>query len=476
MIRLSVLGGWLAALSTPTADAAGLRETACHLEGFETPVRCVSIEVPLDYAAPDGATATVAAAIAPATTARPAADPLFVLAGGPGQGGTGMAAWLETAFRPARRERDVVLVDLRGTGKAGALACDAPTELTASSGERALASVERCAERYGERVRYYTHREVVEDLERLRAALGYGEINLWGGSFGTRAAQHYVRKYADNVRSVVLDGATPVGRPIFVTAPGTGEQALERLYADCNGDAACAGAFPRLRADLEALLEAAELAPIEGTAPDPHTGKVAPVLLDRDTIVNVLRGALYVGFTRTLIPFAVTAAARGDLAPLAALGAATGEWSTETMALGVTLAVVCSEDAAQSASAEPAELSGGFIRDSYYRGFADMCERWPTAPLPGEMLEPIRTSVPALAISGELDPVTPPSLGEETLAQFATRTHLILPRAYHTNSSNPCAADIIAAFLAEPLAGGRDHACATTAVPKPRFFVGEALR
>src|SRR5690606_17673294 len=115
----------------------------------------------------------------------------------------------------------------RGTGRSGALACKAPDILDRDYAGAVRQAVRNCARDYGPGLERYTHREVVEDVERLRRALGFGEINLWGGSFGTRIAQHYVRKYGEHVRSIVLDGATPVGMSIFETAPRTAEAALE---------------------------------------------------------------------------------------------------------------------------------------------------------------------------------------------------------------------------------------------------------
>ncbi len=453
-----------------------LIESVCHLDGFETPVRCVTLEVPLDYSAPQAKSITVAAAVAPALTARPAPDPLFVFAGGPGQAGTDIGPWLETAFRPARRARDVVLLDFRGTGRSGALRCDVPADFSGSGIELMRQAGAACAERVGEDARFYTHREVVEDIERVRLALGYEQINLWGGSFGTRIAQHYVRAYGAHVRSAVLDGATPVGQSIFASAPQSAENALERLFADCTNDAECARAFPSVRDDLAELLVRAESEAIAAEVADPRTGELTPAALDRDTIVSLLRGALYVRMTRAVVPFAVDAAARGDLAPLLALGAATGEWSTETMAVGFTLGILCSEDVTQSSTDDAVAVTTttGFLRDSYYRGFAAACEAWPTTPLPPTMLAPLRATTPALAISGEADPVTPPTLGNAALAHFATQVHVIVPGGYHTNSANPCVADIIAAFLEDPARGGRDHDCLQRAAAPARFYIGAA--
>ena len=449
-------------------------ESVCHLDGFETPVRCVTLEVPLDYSAPQARSITITAAVAPALTARPAPDPLFVFAGGPGQAGTDIAPWLETAFRPTRRARDVVLLDFRGTGRSGALRCDVSMALSGDSVELMRQAGDACAARVGADGRFYTHREVVEDIERVRLALGYEQINLWGGSFGTRIAQHYVRAHGAHVRSVVLDGATPVGQSIFASAPATVESALERLFADCANDAACVRAFPSLRDDLADLLARAESKGIAAEVANPRTGEPTPAALDRDAIVNLLRGALYVRMTRAVVPFALAAAARGDLAPLLALGVATGEWSTETMALGFTLGIMCSEDVVQTSADDRPASAAGLLRDSYYRGFAAACEAWPATPLPPAMLAPLRTATPALAISGEADPVTPPMLGDATLAQFATQVHVIVPGGFHTNSANPCVADIISAFLEEPTRGGRDHDCLRRTSAPPRFYVGAA--
>jgi pimeloyl-ACP methyl ester carboxylesterase len=471
MIRAFVLAlaAWV------SAPAAGeLRSASCHIPGFETPVRCIDIDVPLDYAAPDARSIAILAAVVPATTARPSPDPLFVFAGGPGQAGTDFGPWLTTAFGPVRRTRDVVLIDFRGTGRSGALACKMPDLLEREYAAAGQQSVRDCVREHGPGLEFYTHREVVEDIERVRLALGVAEINLWGGSFGTRIAQHYVRKYGAHVRSVVLDGATPVGMSIFVTAPRTAEEALQRLLADCAADAGCAGTFPRLDEEFTALLARADAGRVSAELRRPDTGRTAHVALDRDIVAGLVRGALYVGLTRSVLPLAITEAARGRLEPLIALGAATGEWSTSTMAFGFTLGIVCSEDLAQSARGNRAELSAGFVRDSYYRGFELLCAEWPTAPLPAEMLVPIATDVPALAISGEADPVTPPSLGEAALAQFAQRVHAIVPGGYHTNSSSPCVASIIAAFVADPIAGGRDHSCLERTRLPARFALATA--
>jgi pimeloyl-ACP methyl ester carboxylesterase len=174
------------------------------------------------------------------------------------------------------------------------------------------------------------------------------------------------------------------------------------------------------------------------------------------------------------VPYAITQGSLGDLKPLIALGAATSEWSAETMALGSMLAIVCAEDLARALRGDQAKNTFGFMGDSYVRVFAAGCSVWPYREVPTEMTQAFSSRVPALAISGEADPVTPPASGEATLKMFATRVHAIVPHGFHTNSSNRCVADIIGSFLADPERGGRDHACLKRA-PRPRFLVSPTM-
>jgi pimeloyl-ACP methyl ester carboxylesterase len=467
MVR--VMTATLVALALNGAEAAPLTETACHVNGFETPVRCVSVAVPLDYAAPDGAQIKITAAIVPATTARPAEDPLIVLAGGPGQAATGMAPWLDSAFKPARRARDIVLFDIRGTGLSGRIDCTFSLTAAFRGAEQARQDGAACADRFGPSAAFFSSREIVEDLERFRRAMGYARVNLWGGSFGTRIAQHYIRAYGDRVRAAVLDAATPVGSTIVETAPQTAEAALTLLFADCAHDASCNGAFPNLKADLATLIARAERGEISYEAPDPRDGRLKTGSIDRDGVVALVRGALYVGMTRALVPYAISQGARGDVKPLLALGSATAEWSVETMSLGSMLGIICAEDWAQARRLDPAALNGPFMRHSFYHYFAAACSGWPARELPVSMFAPLSAKSPAMVISGEADPVTPPSQGAAVLKQFASGVHVVIPYAFHTNSSNTCIAELIGAFLDDPMAGGRDQTCVKRVAP-PRFI------
>jgi pimeloyl-ACP methyl ester carboxylesterase len=459
----------------PAAPSIGATlDRDCHIARFETPVICASLDVPRDYDRPDGATLTLTAVVIPASTGRPAPDPLLVLAGGPGQSASMLAGTLEPLLTNVRRARDVILFDVRGTGFSERLDCEIPWPPIATGGdgepassyEAARAATAECAHELGERALFHTDREVVEDIERFRIARGYAQIDLWGGSYGTRVAQHYLRAYGEHVRAVILDAVSPVSTSVLVTGAHTPDASLAKLFADCAADSACAAAFPDLPSKFEGLLDAARQSPITASVVDPVTSLAGRLSLDYFALTNTVRVALYARTTTELLPFAIDSAARGNFTPLVGiLGAMTGD---ETVALGAQFSMLCAEDWRVARDAGAAARTGGFMRDGYYEIFTPTCETWPTAALPPAMLAPFSSNVPALAISGDSDPVTPPHLASRALEQFESSVHLVVRPGFHTNSANPCVARIIASFLADPATGGRDHAC-IEATPRLRF-------
>ncbi len=93
----------------------------------------------------------------------------------------------------------------------------------------------------------------MDDIDDVRQFLGYGSINLWGGSYGTRAALVYLKQHEASVRSVVLDGVAPTDMRLPLYMARDSQRALDRLLADCARDAACAAQFPELGQTVQAL-------------------------------------------------------------------------------------------------------------------------------------------------------------------------------------------------------------------------------
>jgi pimeloyl-ACP methyl ester carboxylesterase len=458
---------------------AAVAERSCHIEEFETPVRCVTIDAPRDYDRPEDGAVKVTAVIIPASTGRPSPDPVVLLAGGPGQSASSLPGLLPALISEARKTRDVVLFDLRGMGLSEPLHCpnmqstsffgDASTLAAAGALAQMDTFAKDCLALHGEKARNHTSREAVEDIERFRQAMGYPKLNLWGGSFGTRIAQHYVRAYGQHTRSVVLDAVAPVGLSVLASGAKTPDKALETIIAACEKDAACARRFPAFRADVAAILARADAGPVTGSAPDPISGVRGRFTLDRLSIGNAIRVALYSKTTTELLPFAVTEAAKDNWAPILGMMSAALD---EKLSMGAQFSMLCAEDWSQANGLNPADRTGALMKDGYFRIFSPACAIWPMDPLPPDMLAAFKSDALALAISGAYDPVTPPELGEQALAQFSNGRHLVVPNGFHTNSASPCIARIIGRFLENP-AAQPDEACVAR-MPSLHFFLGAA--
>lgn len=451
-----------------TPDRIALKP--CHLKGFKEEVLCGSLRVWEDRAARKGRTIDIQLAVLPALKPESAPDPLFLLAGGPGQGARRYARLVPIAFQKVRRERDVVLVDLRGTGGSNPLQCDFgdPLELFEMDGE--AFDVAPCLKMLEADPRLYTTAPAVDDLDDVRAALGYEQINLWGGSYGTRAALVYARRHPEHTRSVVLDGAAPFEIELPLHNAQGAQRALDRLLADCAAEKECRAAFPRLREDLAEVLARLEQAPARTSLRHPRTGQLTEIVVRRGTFASGLRGMLYTPVHASLVPSVIRSAREGDFSPFAALSLETAAWSTETMSLGLTLSVLCSEDVHritdEEAEREVKNTFGGRFEIDSWR---QMCSAWPRGPMPAlERAKPL--NVPALILSGDLDPVTPPRWGEVMKTHFSGALHVIVPGVAHNTSMTGCVPDLINRFIEQGSPAGLDATCVRK-IRRPPFVI-----
>ncbi len=456
----ALIAATLALSTLARAEAPALTEDKiCHVEGIESPVRCVGIERPLDPAKPDGERIVIRAVIVPSLTATPAADPLVVLAGGPGQGASAYGRFAGLAFNEVRRTRDIVLFDQRGTGLSAPLACDLSSAGLSTDPAAIAAATRQCAAGVTYDPRFFTLSLAIDDLDALRAALGVETLNLWGGSYGTRTAQQYARRYAAHVRSLVLDGAVAPATRLFLTAPADADAALGALEADCRADAACVKAFPTLRADALALLAALDVAPVEIGLAHPVSGAPVRVIVTRDLATEAIRGALYAPRRAALLPFAIARAKSGDYAPLIAMQADMSAGLTDGVQAGATMSVLCADEISITTPEAARGKGAGFARDSYYRFWATACTAWPHGTADPDFSKPLAIDVPVLVLSGGIDPVTPPARGAEAAAQFPRAWHLIAAKAGHNVSPLGCAPRVIAAFIAAGSGEGLDATC-----------------
>ena len=470
-----VLGAVLYAVRVEQAPAieASLPLTPCHLESLAEEVLCGVVEVFEDRDAGTGRRIPIHVAVLPPLRRSAARDPLFVLAGGPGQGARSYAGAVGRGFRAVRRTRAIVLVDLRGTGASAPLTCvDGRDELTALTQGRDLfiGSGAACVSELDGDPRHYTHRNALADLEEVRRRLGYSLVNLWGGSWGTRAALVYALKYPHALRRIVLDGAVDLEMNFPRTAAADAQRAFDILSERCATDPACARAFPDPRRELDELLERLQGAPASVTIRHPRTGLRADVTLTRDAVAEILRVALYTPTDAARVLQLVRSAASGDFAPLAAQHIYSASLLTDDMALGSTMAVLCSEDLPLVAGADfVADARDTAFGPSYAEGWVQRCRDWPLgAPIGIDRHATSRA--PALILSGTNDPVTPPTAGEAMARRFPAHQHIVVPGAAHNASFTGCVPDLIAAFLD----GRALEASCVNDIPLPAVLVGTA--
>lgn len=446
-----------------------------------TEARCGRLAVPENPDDPAGPAIELAVAVVPAIAMSARPDPLFLVAGGPGQGTIESYAPQLAAFSLIRRERELVLVDQRGTGRSNRLACPMDEDMLAagemSPGElQALAR--DCLAGLPEGVEFYTTSVAVRDLDAVRAALGYERINLFAGSYGTRVAQHYLRRHPGRVRTVVLDGIVPPGHPLVPRIAIESQAALERVFARCAAAPECNARFPNLPDQFDRVEARLGRGPVTVTLADPVTGVRRALAVTREHLVIMARMLTYSARTASLLPLVVhEAATRDNWIPLAAQGEMIGEDLERMIAMGMHHSVVCAEDAPRFAGAVDREaLEATTIGAIMVDGMAAICEIWPRGPVDADFHEPLESDVPALLLSGEFDPATPASYGVEAAKGFRNGLHVVVPGQGHGQMYLACIQRLVDAFVERGTASGLDVACVKEIRPAPFFlsFTGSA--
>jgi pimeloyl-ACP methyl ester carboxylesterase len=391
----ALLTGALFLFATPAARAQlALRD--CGLSGVRAP--CGTLQVPEDPQSPDGRRLSLNIIVIPRLGSAPAREPLFILKGGPGQSATADTEGVMEMFGALRVEHDLVLLDQRGTGGSHQLDCEVAERrfLVPRDPRTCLADLSARAD-----LRMYSTTRFVEDLETARAALGYEQISLFGGSYGTRAAYSYARRHPERVRALVLVGPAPPSMALLESFEEDGRRALNALLEDCASDPACSKAFPHLEREAQAIRS-------ELTDPFHAVG------------MQLLQ---YSSSTARYLPVLLSEAARGRLGPLDVAIAAAREHYVGQLSIGLHLAVFCSEELMHGRS--PAGRSA--LRTEYELA----CRGWPRAAPPVETGSLPPLPMPALIVVGERDPATSPRWARVMADLFRESRVIVVPGEGH---------------------------------------------
>jgi len=468
------------ATPTPAAEAPRRLELApCKKEGMPPDARCGTYEVFENRAARTGRKIPLQVLVLPAKDAQRLPDPYIYFAGGPGDSSIEEGLFFAQQLASLRQKRDVLLVDVRGTGASGGLFCP---EMQGRQGVQGFLDnflptdkVRACRDRLKKAVdlSWYTSDAAMDDVEEVRTVLGYGKANLMGGSYGTRAVLTYLRRHPQSVRTITLLGVVPPDDRYPLGVARDAQQALDGLVTECEGDAACHGAFPQLRQEMEAVLRRVTAEPVRVELLDPATGEPFELRMGRAAIAQTLRYMTYSPSGAALLPLLVHQAAAGDFAPLAQTARLYGSFMTST-ADGFYQSVTCAEDVAFIRDEEvAAAVAGTMLGDFRIRQQKAACEGWPTRDLGKEIQTPVVSDVPALLVSGERDPATPAANGEKVVRTLKNGRHLIITDAGHSTEGmqgNDCLFGVVAAFIEAGTAQGLDTSCVTR-MRRPDFVL-----
>ncbi|MGB5101878.1 MAG: alpha/beta hydrolase [Steroidobacteraceae bacterium] len=449
----------------------------CTLAAVGMPVtvaaQCAVLAVPEDRARPDGRRIQLAVAFVPSQARHPQPDPVFMLAGGPGQSARESYPAVAMAFRGVLRDRHVVLVDQRGTGGSNPLACrEADDQEVAGEGdaidrEAAQAMARRCLAGLEADARFYTTSDAVLDLEDVRKAIGAGQVNLVGISYGTRVAQEYLRRYPARTRTVVLDGVVPPPLVLGAEHARNLDAALEAQFARCKADAQCARRFGSPMDRLDELLADLRARPRSVTYRDPLTWELRTGTLTAATVAGVARLYAYVPGLAAMLPVSLAEAAAGRPEVLMAQASMIESLVGEQVAHGMQLSVICSEDA-DLLGRDPAD-AGTLLGTALVDLLDAQCAVWPRGRRPADFHEPVRSDAPVLLLSGEFDPVTPPAYGEQVLATFPNGRHLVARGHGHNVMVAGCMPRLMTRFIETKDAQGLDARCLDQLIYTPPF-------
>src|SRR4051794_6869111 len=433
-------------------------------------VRCGTVPVPLDRANPAAGTIEIAYALVPhSDPSRPSLGTVVPNPGGPGESASGFAGRYLKAFAPLRARRDLLLIDVRGTGRSGPLTCPTVTARATrdplSIDERSLATL--CGADLGARGGLYGTAAAADDIDAVRAALSLDKLDLWGDSYGTFLMPVYAARHPDHVRSIVLDGAFPITQDPWGRDEVRGARRVIDLV--CRRTHRCSGA--RVLSQVGRLAGRLRRHPVHFSAHSP-IGAVRLTLGERE-LANLGFGF---GDPRVfgLLPAAVDAAQHHDFALLKRMTAVfrIGEArrffaDPSVSSIAVAVAVECHDYPRPYSVADPvaqrrAEYARGLaaLDPEQFRPFSasawlntdidagPKCLDWPADSTAGSPLRGLRLpDVPVLVQSGDLDTNTPIEQGRPAAAQFRHSIFAVVANAGHTPDLHPCGVAMARDFI-----------------------------
>jgi pimeloyl-ACP methyl ester carboxylesterase len=433
----------------------------CTLAGGVA-ARCGSFTVSENREQPDGRTIALRIAVLPARDGGTNPDPLVYITGGPGGSAIAGAAGMLSIFSAANASRDIVLVDQRGTGGSNRLECPLPRRPVATAAA-IRAYVETCLAELGADSRQYTTAPAMDDLADVLAALGYGQVNVYGISYGATAAQYLIAQHPELVRSAILDGATLLDVPIFELWGRNGERALRAVLARCAASPRCARAYPRVRREAFEMIAALRKKPVRDNG----------TVIDAATAAGTLQALTRTPAGAARIPWIAHEARTGDWTPLELAMDEQGSGGIATR-LVMFWSIACNEHWARWDSARTAEASRGTYlaeRTALDAALARAaCSAVPKVAQPAWTTARIDSETPVLFVVGGADPQDPLANVSRAARELPASRTVVVPAGGHGSVQLGCVPRIAQQFIERGSASALDTGCVARYAP-PRFVV-----
>jgi pimeloyl-ACP methyl ester carboxylesterase len=465
---LALLLAIQAASAVKQAPSKKIVLSDCQIQGVQGNAKCGTFEVYENRAAKKGRMISLKIVVLPATGAQREPDPLFYFAGGPGSSATEDAPGIARGFAKIRERRDLVFVDQRGTGGSNPLDCELynAADLQSYLGPFfPLEDVRKCRQQLEAKadLKLYITTIAMDDIDDVRAALGYERINLFGGSYGTRAALTYLKRHPKHARTVTLQGVSPTNHFMPADFALQTERALQGILSECAADEACNSAFPKLKEEAKSVLAQLISGPVEVEVQKPNSNDRVKLKLSRDLAAEAIRYMLYTPIPASRVPITIHAASQGNFVLLAQAAVRYRINLVATGSNGMYLSVTCAEDLPWIKPGEGERLAANtFLGDYRLRQQREACALWPRAKVESGYSDPVRSDVPVLIVTGEWDPVTPPANAETAARTLTDSLNIVVPHGAHGLDgleNIECINQINTEFIERGTAKGIDTTC-----------------
>ena len=431
--------------------APGVSMKPCTVRGYSA--RCGTLLVPENRARPAGRKIGLRVVVVPSWRKPARPDAFTYLAGGPGAAASEMTDSVMSIWSDVNATRDILLVDQRGTGRSNPLSCSPPAE-PIEKPARMRAFVRSCLRAAPGDMRLYGTRAAMDDLEAVRVALGYRQLNVYGTSYGATAAQVYLKRHPASVRTVVLDSGTAIDVSFYGRFAPNAEQALAQVAKRCAADRACSRAYPNWRGQLSALIRRWDARPVRN-----RKGET----IDGAGLAGVIQGMLRDAGDAAEIPFLVSRTAAGNYQRL----------NEQVNDDGPTLQLMfwsiwCNEPWVGLGARGPWRTDfDGYTRSSiaFHR---QACSYLPKRAEPASAWTSPRSRVPLLALAGGADPQDPISNLPRLKQLWPNGRAIVVPHLGHAIGQEGCLGELVTRFVARGSADGLDTRCVKKIKP-PMF-------